>query len=510
MLTCKYDKPENRGQMALTAFIASAVLVVTVVAVVYYSQKESEKVSTAGKSSIAMKMAEQGLSRAIWKVEERVQNWNTLMDSGGHLAGYNYDQKYTEGDGEYCIQIASATPQNTIASEEDRDAKIVITAIGRDKDKTEVKAIRAIYRNEMVKPDFAVYILNEKKHKRKKRDKIDVSKKTAWLNPLLNNAYAYIQSLPDRFVSEAWAADEEDDFDEDQMKGVHWGPIVALGDMKLGKKNNKYWMSYPRKIATGNIKGRDQNKADPPNTDGEEWWSYDDRVPAPPSIDFDYYRKVAKGEISDPNFPGGGIYHTKGNGSNCVPSHGVRSGKNEDKNEKDDNENHWLVDQVDTYGRPKCYFFDDVNCKITGNTYIEGHVIVFNKKLIVKEGIRHHSQGQYTTTVPPQAWKEYKKIDTSASGEYPADTGLNSVASNYSFTGSNPVTVKGLLYATKEVQLKGSANVHGVVIVGKRFKFDGSGNAQVFYDHKLKIKPTEVSLVQEQYNEIKAEWPSGL
>ena len=509
------NRKGERGQMAVTAFVASVVLVLAVGTAIYFASKEQKKVEQSGKSVTAMKMAEQALSRAVWKMEERVGNWDTLM-TGGTLPGYNFDQIYTEGDGEYTIQIASAIPANYSGT--DRTSKVVVTVVGRDKDHTDSKALKVVYSNESEKPDFAVYILNEKKHKRQKRDKHEEykqeGKQSSFLTPLLYDTYAALKSIPDKFVQEVWADDDKDgdDFDEDQMKGVHWGPIVALGDMNLGKKGSKSWNSYPRKLATGNIKGRDTNKEAPPNTDGKEWWSYDDSVPTPPTIDFDYYRGVAKGTAPDlTNFPAGGIYHTKGNGSDCVPSHGKRGGKNEDKKEDDDEDNHWLVDQVDTYGSPRCYFFDNVNCKISGDTYIEGTIIVVNKKLMVKEGKRSHSQGQYTCAVLPNAWGEYLKLpDPSASGEYPADTGYHSVAATYTFDASNPVTVKGLLYATKEVQLKGNATVHGVVIVGKKFKFDGSGNAQVFYDHTLKVKSTEVSLVRDSYNEIKRDWPSGL
>ncbi len=130
---------------------------------------------------------------------------------------------------------------------------------------------------------------------------------------------------------------------------------------------------------------------------------------------------------------------------------------------------------------------------------------------MVKSGKRDTSQGQYTAKVPPKAWAEYLRLpDTSASGEFPADTGLNSVASTYAFGASNPITIKGLVYATNEVELLGSARIHGVVIVGKKFKFNGSGNAQVYYDHTLMVKPSEVSLVLEKYNEVKTSWPSGL
>ena len=511
----------SKGQIAVTAFVAAAILVVVVGTAIYFTQKEQEKVKAAETSSIAMKMAEQALSRAVWKIEERVENWEDITE-GTALAGYNFNQKYTEGDGEYCIQIASATPLNT--SLDDTSSKVVITAVGRDKNGNEVKAIKAIYSNEAVSPGYAVYILNEKKHKRKKRDKHSEykhDKKSAWLGTMMEGALAHAESLAGSFASEAWASskkddDKDDDFGEDQMKGIHWGPVVALGDLKLKKhsSHNKYWLRYPRKMATGNVKGRDQNKESPPNTDGQEWWSYDDSVPSAPELDFDFYRTAAKnGGVVDgvTHFSGGGVYHTKGNGSKCVPSHGKRGGKNEDKKDYDDDNDHFLIDQVDTYGQPKCYFFDDVNCKISGDTYIEGTIIAFNSRIMVKEGKRHSSQGIYTAAVPPDAWGEYLALpDTSASGEYPADAGLNAVNPTYAFDSSNPVTVKGLLYATKEVHLKGNATVHGVVIVGKKFKFDGSGHAQVFYDHTLQLRPSEVSLAMESYNEIRAQWPSGL
>src|SRR3989338_3408290 len=149
----KYNKPSNRGQIAITAFVASAVLIVVVGAAIYFTQKEDEKSKLAGKSSVAMKMAEQGLSRALWKVEERVQNWDTLS-AGQTIDGYHNDLKYTEGDGEYCIDIAKANSTN-LPNDTERDSKIVITATGRDNDNTDLRTLKVVYKNELEKPDFA-------------------------------------------------------------------------------------------------------------------------------------------------------------------------------------------------------------------------------------------------------------------------------------------------------------------------------------------------------------------
>ena len=513
----RYDKASSRGQIAITGFVASAVLIVAVGAAIYYTQREQDKVKTAEKSTLAMKMAEQALSRAIWKVEERVQNWDTLM-GGGALSGYHNDVKYTEGDGEYCIDIAMATSAN-LPNDSDRSSKVVITATGRDKDQKDLRTLKVIYKNESEKPDYVIYVLNEQKHKRKKRGDLckEVSKKTALLE-MQSNFYQYANALVDSLVPDAIADDDGDKddgdniaWDEDAMRGVHWGPICVLGTWRMKHKVNRYWLQYPRKFATGPITGRDTNPS-PPNTDGVEWWSYSDQVPSAPTMDYDYYKTIAQNDGYYNGvlvYPGGGEYHTKGNGSDCVPAHSRRKGSNEDKNENEENDHHWLKDRVDTSSR--CYFFDGINAKVTGTTFIQGIIVAKNGTVFIREGKRAHSQGQYSTTVPPNAWKEYGKIDTSASDEYPGDAGYQTVQTTpYTFDSDHAVSVKGLIWADKKVHMKGHAVFHGVIVCGKNFHFDGVGECQVFYDNTIMLKPTEVSLVMDTYNEVRGSWPSGL
>ncbi len=517
----KHDKPTNRGQIAVTAFVASAVLIVAVGAAIYFTQKEDSKAVSAGKSSVAMKMAEQALSRAIWKVEERIQNWDTLM-AGAQIDGYKNDQKYVEGDGEYCIDIAMANATN-LPGDDDRASKVVITATGRDKDKTDLRVLKAVYKNENEKPDWVIYVLNDKTHKRQKRGNLckQVSKKSAFLN-IKSGFYEYANALAESVIpsvqaSSSKSSSDDDDnyeFDEDQMRGVHWGPICVLGSWKMKNGHGRYWLPYPRKFATESITGRDTNPS-PPNTDGEEWWSYSDEVPSAPTMNYDYYKYIAQHAGADSNgntvYAGGGEYHTLGDGSSCIPSHSRRKGCNEDKNEDDENDHHWLINRVDTAASPRCYFFDNVNCKITGNTFINGIVIARNATVFIREGKRSHANGQFTVTVPNKAWREYGAIDTAASGEYPGDAGYQHVQTTpYTFDSTNAVTVKGIIWADKKVYLKGGACVYGIIVVGKNFQFDGGGSAQVFYDNTLTIKATDVSLEMDTYNEVRGSWPSAL
>ncbi len=523
----KNDKPSNRGQIAITAFAASAVLLVVVGAAIYFTQKEEGKAKQAGKSSIAMKMAEQALSRAIWKVEERVQNWDTLM-STGTIEGYHNDQKYTEGEGEYCIDIAKADATN-LPGDSDRTSKVVITATGRDTEHTDLRSLKAVYKNENEKPDWVIYVMNDKKHKRQKRGNLckQVSKKSAFLN-IKSSFYEYANALANSVVPLAEASsskndddknkndndDDNYDFDEDQMRGVHWGPICVLGTWKMKRKVNRYWLSYPRKFATESITGRDTNPS-APNTDGVEWWSYSDEVPSAPSLNYDYYKYIAQHGGSDSNgtviYAGGGEYHAQGSGSNCVPSHARRKGHNEDKNEDDANDHHWLINRVDFSTAPRCYFFDNMNCKITGNTYINGIIIARNGTVFVREGKRKHSRGEISVTVPPKAWREYGKIDTAASGEYPGDTGYQSVQSTpYAFDSENSITIRGIIWADKKVHMKGGASIYGIIVCGKNFHFDGVGECQVFYDNSLTLKSQDVSLTMDSYNEVRGSWPAAL
>jgi len=120
-----------------------------------------------------------------------------------------------------------------------------------------------------------------------------------------------------------------------------------------------------------------------------------------------------------------------------------------------------------------------------------------------------------TVNVPPQAYEEYRSFDTTASNEYPGDTGLRSNAATYKLDNSSTMYglgsdlgVYGFLYVNGTLDRKGVADIYGAIwVVGNS---TGTGNSMVIYNSKLKVPTINVVLVNNSWEELKPStqaWP---
>lgn len=148
----------------------------------------------------------------------------------------------------------------------------------------------------------------------------------------------------------------------------------------------------------------------------------------------------------------------------------------------------------------------DNNVNWAGRNGLRGSVIVRGNLGV--SGGDNYNPG-HALAVPASAWKEYKKIDTASTNQYPGDTGYQSNAATYTM-GTCGMTceggplgadlgVYGFLYVGGDFNRTGDSDVYGAMWV--QGAVSGAGNTMVFYDAKLKLPTLNVVLIKESWEE---------
>lgn len=130
-------RPRRFGQILPGAIIAMLILAILLTLMVVYAQRESTWSVKQAQSTTALHLAEAGVEKAYLAVSLSSQTWGELQ-KGFPIAGYNFDQEYSDlSGGTYAISITSGpgTQQATVLS------------VARDAHKHETRAIRAVYSN---------------------------------------------------------------------------------------------------------------------------------------------------------------------------------------------------------------------------------------------------------------------------------------------------------------------------------------------------------------------------
>jgi len=379
----------EKGAVLVITLIILVVLAAFMVTLTFFITHESKWVVKLKKKSVALQLAEAGVDRGVWKLNESKAIWDNLED--GPITGYNNDVVYTDVEGgSYKILISTT----------DNFSERKIIATGMESSGSEVKKIEVVM------------------------------------------AKQYIQSsitAPNIVFG-------------GNCK-VHWGPISSLTTMSLsGSADNP----YPRKYSRGGISSRDTDPA-PPNTDDVEYWAYYN-VPDPPEVDFNYYRNNA-----DEYYPG-------------------------DKEFKNRSVSHASAD---------CIYYVEGNATLK-NSYLKGTLIVMGNLNLGGNGA-----GSYSATVPSDAWKEYAKIDTVASGEYAGDNGYQAVSSTYAI---NKVAFEGYIYVGGNISSSGTPTINGVVVVAGSSA--GVGNLTMYYSSEiaLNVQTTNNAITRTSWKQSRAEW----
>lgn len=313
---------------------------------------------------------------------------------------------------------------------------------------------------------------------------------------------------------------------------IFWGPLMSKTNIVLQGSSNEL---YPRKFARGSITAtgggypdRDASST-AQNTDDKEWWSYNEPpgVPDTPAVDLDYYRAQAKAATGCP-----------AGGSSCTPA-GNTTCCYYTTNQNFDN-------LKSTYN--KVYFFEQ-DAKFTGSKHFRGHLIVMDELDIQGSGESGNDYGEYISTVPVTAYKEYQKntpksgdnclvigglncggggngssddanYDNAANAErddacchqYPGDHGLASTETyrfgsgcvthgNDGGASTEKISFKGFIYVNGNTQITGSASIHGA-LVSASGAFTGSGSFSMFYDDDLDVKMSNANFTITSWMEL--------
>ena len=470
---------KNRKGFILPAVILVFVLLMLIVPVMVKWVQNDTKLSVKDqKASIAFNLAEAALDRGYWKVKSSTSTCEASIN-GVLIPGYHFDTVYSDvPGGSYRISISSVGTRT-----------LLIIGEGRDKSNNEMRAVSAVYKNQVI------------------------------YSPLLSSGNLGFK------------------------KGlvVFWGAIMGQGDITLESQLADHY--FPRKFARGVVIGagtnpRDTNGLNPPNTGNNgEWTSDYEYVPELPIPNFEALKSSA---IASHTYNVYGCKesatHTDAATGNVVAGAAPWDARNKCQSGSDPHPTHF----GNPWSHPK-------SAKNQPNTdyvwYYDGDLRIIGDStngcglrgtLIVRGNLTIDSPGQYNYTgaVPAEAWRDHTQIDkthfdTNATGEYPADIGLSSSAATFSFgteTWSDPwgtnwkntVGMRGFTYVGGDLNLPNTnsyMDFNGAVwVVGNVNSPGGSAIAYcgIFYNDALKLPTMNVILVRQSWQEVKPSvqaWP---
>ncbi|MFC1521397.1 hypothetical protein ACFL6Y_03210 [Elusimicrobiota bacterium] len=455
-------------------------LTVMVPALVVLVFYESRWTISEWQRSIAFQMAEAGIDRAEWKLKEKTANWDTIVQ-GGSLANYDDIHEFEDVEGgSYKILITTG----------DNNTEVRIFSTGKDAKAKEFRALEVKLSKESI--DAAIF-------------------------------------APTIGVTGG--------------ARIYWGPIMSLGTIDLQGSAD---VLYPRKMSRTSITRTnpsgtywEDSDSGGTNTDGLECWSYNSYpVPDPPTINISSMAISAK----EATCAGDGGYDASGDAgiNGAVESCYFQPGDG----------CHAVTTKISFSGladmTPKVRYFN--NCSevnFSGITHFRGHLIVIGDLKFASTGKPAgggNDYGEYTVTVPANAWKEHQKhtlqggdggtlciggnenaqddgdYDNAAEAEadddcrhqYPGDEGYHAPGRWRFGTGcpdhggndcgyannNTAVTFKGFIYVNGSLSATGTAMIHGSVMVATGGSWSGGG-FEIFYDDTL-----EVPLLNPNYTRI--------
>ncbi|OGR82700.1 MAG: hypothetical protein A2901_08305 [Elusimicrobia bacterium RIFCSPLOWO2_01_FULL_54_10] len=239
------NRREEKGFILVIAMITLIIMAIFLPSLVQMNRNDTKWAIKQKQSTTAFHMAEAGLDRGIWKLQESDLIWN-WASTGAVIPGYNFDVIYAstgssgEMEGEYSVKFSSRSDGNGI----------IIQSAGRDKTTNEVRALEAVYTKSAINAGLTS-----------------------------RGAFRYKSGL-----------------------NIHWGPVVNFTSITEAPSQK-----YPRKITKGSIKEQagwyDENANSPNGHDFYSDWpdpatydynTYQSRLGNPPTIDLDAYKAIAK------------------------------------------------------------------------------------------------------------------------------------------------------------------------------------------------------------------------
>ncbi len=251
ILKAKRLNPYNcRGQVVVIMLIIAMIIGIVIPGLIYLTQHEAKWTVKEVKSTRAFHLAEAGLDRGVFKLNES-DVWDTAY-AGTAISGYNGDIEYSDVEGGY-YKIKFSTGSG--------DYEVTITASGKDKTTDEIRTIQAVYYS----PPGAIGALNA---------------------PVITTT-GHVR--------------------------VHWGPIASLTNIELsGSTDVKYPRKYARTYIDPRYTSGPLPKFGSLTDEELAEWHCGYDVPDIPSVDFDYYQKKSTTVTGAPagGSPAGSSYYT--------------------------------------------------------------------------------------------------------------------------------------------------------------------------------------------------------
>ncbi len=433
----KRKSPGSPGQVLIGAIVLLLIAAILVPVMVSYVQNEARWTEKQQKTSAAFHLAEAATERGYWRVS---LSTNPTMDIP--ISGYNLDLAYADiPGGAYAVGIGSDSARD-----------IIITGLGRDAQKKEIRAIQIVYA----------------------------------ASGTFNNSVYNFGGNELEFESGATA--------------VEWGPIYSQADITGTAK------TYPRLYSPQTITGYVGSCPASPCTDSIHYWgcSCAPYLPAP-AIDFNYYKQQAQSAGAAP--PG---CNTSSYGGND-PAYYRANNDGYFKNCQDTSGHVYYLASGNAHfssAGQKNFIVGDLIIPVSGME-IDGAVGSGSYSAAVPPSA-WKEYGLNATT-----WSHYQTFDPAApsySSLWPTP-GLNGTYQSTASYNLNDVMLHGLLYAGGSVEISGGANnvIHGALILaGAEF----GGGFTLYYDNAaagrihLSSKPT---YNRTSWKELPGQgWPSGL
>ena len=390
-------------------------------------RNESEWTVKENKSSMAFHLAEAGIDRAVWKINESATGWDKIIHDGIFPENLDGSVTFDEPDkGSYKVRVSSCWV--------DYEDLVIIHSVGIDKTSQQIRGLKVIY------------------------------SKAAGANSAILSVGG---------VSFGGNAD------------VHWGPVMnSEGDVTMGN-------TYPRKYAGIGyiVDGRDPDGVGgtdigptngahasniPMDDEYKDWSSNGVREISEVEVDLSEYSAKAKAYTTPASAPdranavppNSGYYPA----SACPVS--------------------FPIHYCDTNANAVYFFEGDVNMSNSmfvgpnpGTVTSECAFIVLGDITLPGGSGSTCTSGSYTVNIPTHAWKEYQAFDTAATGEYPGDNGFQNNSATFDVNGftSGNCVFHGLIYVSGDLK-SGTANkkLVGVIIV-KGSVIHQSGTLEFYY-----------------------------
>lgn len=357
----------------------------------------------------------------------------TSIQAGNAQPDYSFDKKYEDIDG--------GTYAISITSGPESEQATIIT-VGRDRHSRETRALRVVYSN-TVMGDTAIFA----------GQGVRIAGGT----------------------------------------NVHWGAVMSPSNIDATNR------SFPQFWSASQIIGKDTS-ANPPNCDSPgccQWHAFQASLPAPPSLDFDFFRSSASTTMGCPNVAGKAVGTPPGS---CYYNGSVTDWNHE------------------TAGKT-IFIEGDLSVKSPGMFHTGTIIVMGNVNL--PNGA--WGRGSVDMMMPTKAWKQYCN-DWAAYRAYGNDStedaafpGLNSTyQATVTPINSSKVSVNGFLYVGGNFNNGGggggNSDVYGALYAIGTSTFSAASPIDFYYngDAASNIVTTNVSLTRTSWQSELRGWPSGL